>query len=129
MQGGHDVAHSALMAVRTGLAADDPRHPLDLGHHLAETPAGRMPKASRRQTIPIQEFALPMNGSRLLSTGVCMTIALGLGTAALAIPGCGPTSEGRPAGSIEVKNARSTPADVEAARAKARAGARSPRSR
>jgi hypothetical protein len=61
-----------------------------------------------------------MNRPRRLSAAVCMTVALGLGAAALAIPGCQPPSEGRPAGSIEVKNARSSAADIEAAKAKAK---------
>ncbi len=60
-----------------------------------------------------------MNRRRILSAGVCTAFALGLGAGAMAIPGCAPQSEGWPAGSIEVKNARSTPADVEAAKAKA----------
>jgi hypothetical protein len=47
-----------------------------------------------------------------------MIVALGLGAAAMALPGCEPPSEGRPAGSIEVKNARSSAADIEAAKAK-----------
>ena len=65
-----------------------------------------------------QEPAPPMNRPRLLSAGVCMIVALGLGAAAMALPGCEPPSEGRPAGSIEVKNARSSAADIEAAKAK-----------
>jgi hypothetical protein len=59
-----------------------------------------------------------MNRPRLLSAGICMIVALGLGAAAMALPGCEPPSEGRPAGSIEVKNARSSAADIEAAKAK-----------
>ena len=59
-----------------------------------------------------------MNRPRLLSAGVCMIVALGLGAATMALPGCEPPSEGRPAGSIEVKNARSSAADIEAAKAK-----------
>ncbi len=39
----------------------------------------------------------------------------------MVLPGCEPASEGRPAGSIEVKNGRSSPADIEAAKAKAKA--------
>jgi hypothetical protein len=58
-----------------------------------------------------------MNCSRLLSAGVCMIVALGVGAAAMALPGCAPESEGRPAGSIEVKNARKSAADIEAAKA------------
>jgi hypothetical protein len=65
-----------------------------------------------------------MNRSRLFSAGVCMIVALGLGAAALAIPGCQPPSEGRPAGSIEVKNARSSATDIEAAKAKSSPGRR-----
>jgi hypothetical protein len=65
-----------------------------------------------------------MNRRRLLSAGVCMTVALGLGAGAMALPGCEPPSEGRPAGSIEVKNARSSPADVDAAKAKAKSSPR-----
>ena len=61
-----------------------------------------------------------MNRPRRLSAAVCMIVALGLGAAALAIPGCQPPSEGRPAGSIEVKNARSSAADIESAKAKAK---------
>jgi hypothetical protein len=61
-----------------------------------------------------------MNRPRRLSAAVCMIVALGLGAAALAIPGCQPPSEGRPAGAIEVKNARSSAADIEAAKAKAK---------
>ena len=49
-----------------------------------------------------------------------MIVALGLGAAAMALPGCAPPSEGRPAGSIEVKNARSSAADIDAAKAKAK---------
>ena len=60
-----------------------------------------------------------MNRRRLLSTSCCMIIALALGAAAMALPGCEPPSEGRPAGSIEVKNTRKSAADVEAAKAKA----------
>ncbi len=59
-----------------------------------------------------------MNRPRLLSAAVCMTVALGLGAAAMAIPGCEPSSEGRPAGSIEVKSPRSSAADIKAAKAK-----------
>ena len=47
-----------------------------------------------------------------------MIVALGLGSAAMALPGCDHPSEGRPAGSIEVKNARSSAVDIEAAKAK-----------
>jgi hypothetical protein len=62
-----------------------------------------------------------MNRPRLLSAGFCMIVALSLGAAAMALPGCEPPSEGRPAGSIEVKNARKSPADIEAAKGKANA--------
>ena len=65
-----------------------------------------------------------MNRRRLLSAGVRMTVALGLGAAAMALPGCSPPSEGRPAGSIEVKNARTSSADIEAAKAKAKSAPR-----
>jgi hypothetical protein len=65
-----------------------------------------------------------MNRRRLLSAGVCMTVALGLGAGALVLPGCQPPSEGRPAGSIEVKNGRSSPDDIEAAKAKAKSAPR-----
>jgi len=65
-----------------------------------------------------------MDPRRLVSTALCITVALGLGAAAMTLPGCSPTSEGRPAGSIEVKNARSSPADVEAAKAKAKSAPR-----
>jgi hypothetical protein len=60
-----------------------------------------------------------MSRRLLFSTCVCMIAALGLGAAAMALPGCEPPSEGRPAGSIEVKNARSSAADIEAAKTKA----------
>ena len=59
-----------------------------------------------------------MNRPRLLSAGICLMITLGVGAATMALPGCGSPSEGRPAGSIEVKNARSSAADIEAAKAK-----------
>jgi hypothetical protein len=65
-----------------------------------------------------------MNRRRLLSAGVCMTVALGLGAAAMALPGCDPPSEGRPAGSIEVKKGRSSPADIDEAKAKAKSSPR-----
>ncbi len=65
-----------------------------------------------------QEPALFMNRPRLLPAGVCMIVALGLGAAVVAPLGCAPPSEGRPAGSIEVKNARSSAADIQAAKAK-----------
>jgi hypothetical protein len=65
-----------------------------------------------------------MNCPRHLSAGVCMIVALGLGAAAMALPGCQPPSEGRPAGSIEVKNSRSSAADIDAAKAKAKSSAR-----
>ena len=61
-----------------------------------------------------------MNRPHLISTGICTIAALALGAAALALPGCEPPSEGRPAGSIEVKNARSSAADIDAAKAKAK---------
>ena len=61
-----------------------------------------------------------MNRRHFLSAGACMTVAFVLGATAMALPGCGPASEGRPAGSIEVKNGRSSPADIEAAKAKAK---------
>jgi hypothetical protein len=60
-----------------------------------------------------------MNRPRLFSAAVCIIFAVGLGAIAMALPGCGPPSEGRPAGSIEVKNTRSSAADIEAAKAKA----------
>jgi hypothetical protein len=65
-----------------------------------------------------------MNRPRFFSAGACMIVALGLWAAAMALPGCEPPSEGRPAGSIEVKNARSSAADIEAAKAKAKSSAR-----
>jgi hypothetical protein len=65
-----------------------------------------------------------MNCPRHLSAGVCMIVAIGLGAAAMALPGCEPASEGRPAGSIEVKNSRSSAADIDAAKAKAKSSAR-----
>ena len=61
-----------------------------------------------------------MNRRRLVSAIVCMTVASGLGAAVMTLPGCGPTSEGRPAGSIEVKNARSSQADVDTLKAKSK---------
>jgi hypothetical protein len=61
-----------------------------------------------------------MNRPRLISAGVCMIVTLGLGSATMVLPGCEPPSEGRPAGSIEVKNARSSAADIEAEKAKAK---------
>ncbi len=65
-----------------------------------------------------------MRRPRLLSAGICMIVAFWLGAAAIALPGCGPASEGRPAGSIEVKNARSSAADIEAVKAKAKSAKR-----
>jgi hypothetical protein len=65
-----------------------------------------------------------MDPRRLVSAGLCITVALGLGAAATALSGCSPPSEGRPAGSIEVKNARTSSADVDAAKAKAKSGPR-----
>jgi hypothetical protein len=59
-----------------------------------------------------------MNRPRLFSAGLCTIVVLGLGAAAMALPGCEPPSEGRPAGSIEVKNARSSAAEIDAAKAK-----------
>ena len=59
-----------------------------------------------------------MNHPRLVSAGICMIAALGLGAALTAIPGCAPASEGRPAGSIEVKNGRSSATDTDAIKAK-----------
>lgn len=59
-----------------------------------------------------------MNRARLFSAGVSLIVALGLGAAMTALPGCAPASEGRPAGSIEVKNARSSITDPSALKAK-----------
>ena len=65
-----------------------------------------------------------MNRSRLISASVCMMVALGIGSTTMVLPGCEPPSEGRPAGSIEVKNARKSAADIEAAKAKVKSSPR-----
>jgi hypothetical protein len=59
-----------------------------------------------------------MNVRRLASRlGIAFAVLL----APLSVPvGCSPPSEGRPAGSIEVKNARSSAADLDATKAKAK---------
>jgi hypothetical protein len=92
--------------------------PFELIHHGVLNPASIDRCGLRIDEALFQEPAPPMNRPRLLSAGVCMIVALGLGAAAMALPGCEPPSEGRPAGSIEVKNARSSAADIEAAKAK-----------
>jgi hypothetical protein len=61
-----------------------------------------------------------MNRRRFLSVPAGQLGVLGLAALAASLPGCEPPSEGRPAGSIEVKNARSSADDLEAARAKAK---------
>ena len=60
-----------------------------------------------------------MNGPRPTPARLGLVVALGLGAALLAAPGCQPQSEGRPAGSIEVKTGRSATAEIEKAKAKA----------
>ncbi len=91
---------------------------LELNQHGVLNPASLNRGQSRVDNVPFQEPAPPMNRPRLHFAAVCMIVALGLGAAAMALVGCEPASEGRPAGSIEVKNARSSAADIEAAKAK-----------
>jgi hypothetical protein len=61
-----------------------------------------------------------MNRRSFLSVSAGRLGVLGLAALAASLPGCEPASEGRPAGSIEVKNARSSQADLDAAKAKAK---------
>jgi hypothetical protein len=93
--------------------------PPELNHQSVLNSASIDRRGSRVADVLFQEPVLPMNRPRLISAGFWMIVALGLGAAASSLPGCDPASEGRPAGSIEVKNARSTAADIEAAKAKA----------
>lgn len=59
-----------------------------------------------------------MNRPRPSSARLALLVAVSLGAAALSLPGCQPQSEGRPAGSIEVKNAQAPDAATEAAKAR-----------
>jgi hypothetical protein len=98
--------------------------PPELSHHEVLNPASIDRWGPRVDEVLSQEPAPPMNRPRLFSAGLCTIVALGLGAAAMALPGCEPPSEGRPAGSIEVKNARSSAADIDAAKAKAKTSPR-----
>jgi hypothetical protein len=93
--------------------------PAELSHHGVLNPAPIDRWRSRIDEVLSQEPAPPMNRPRLFSATVCMNVVLGLGVAAVALPGCDSPSEGRPAGSIEVKSTRSSAADIDAAKAKA----------
>ena len=59
-----------------------------------------------------------MSRPRPVSAGIRLIVAIGLGAATVSLPGCFFQDEGRPAGSIEVKNAGMSPADVKALKAK-----------
>lgn len=62
-----------------------------------------------------------MTRPRPCPPGVRRIAVLALGAALIALPGCFSQSEGRPAGSIEVKGARSSSAAEAKAQAPARA--------